>query len=316
MIGIRDVTAARERIARWVHHTPLYGSGALSSRTGAAVHLKAECLQRTGSFKVRGALNCVMGLPPEARGRGLVAVSAGNHAQALAFAAGIAETHCTVVMPDGASPAKVEASREYGADVVIHGTVHEAFERMLALRDAHGWVLVHPFDDPAVLAGQGTVGLEIVEDLPHVDRVVVPVGGGGLLAGVAAAVRALRPAARVVGVEPEGAAAVRAGLDAGRVVRLDRVATIADGLAAPMTSELVLEHVRALVDDMVTVTDAEIADALALVLQRTKLLLEPAAAAAVAAVLSGAARVRPGERVAVIASGGNIDLHRLKEILP
>ncbi|MGH7443921.1 MAG: pyridoxal-phosphate dependent enzyme, partial [Longimicrobiales bacterium] len=262
MISIQDIEAAAARLAGRVHRTPLFSTRSLGERTGTRLFLKAECLQRTGSFKVRGALNKVDSLDAAARARGLIGVSAGNHAQALAFAARAAGAQCTVVMPANASRAKVAATEGYGGTVVLHGVVGQAFEKMEALRAEHGYTLVHPFEDEAVMAGQGTVGLEILVDLPDVDVVIVPVGGGGLLSGVAAALKQRRPDVKVIGVEPEGAAAVTVGLAAGRVQPLERVDTIADGLGAPMTGELVLEHVRAFVDDVVTVTDVAIADAM------------------------------------------------------
>jgi threonine dehydratase len=315
-LRLEDVQLAQAALAGRVHRTPLLSSQTLGTLTGTRLHLKAECLQKTGSFKVRGALNRIGQLTEEERRRGLIAVSAGNHAQALAWAAASEGVPCTVVMPAGASPAKVAASRAYGADVILHGNVHEAFARTEELRATHGYTLVHPFADPGVVAGQGTVGLEIVSDLPEVDAVIVPVGGGGLLAGVATVVKALRPRARVIGVEPEGAACLRAGLDAGRVVRLDTVETIADGLAAPMTSELALELVRAFVDDVITVSDGAIADAMAAILSRAKLLAEPAGAAGLAALLDGRLNLPASANVAIIVSGGNIDTTRLKELLP
>lgn len=314
MVSLHDIERAAARIAGRVHRTPLFSSRSLGERTGARLHFKAECLQRTGSFKVRGALNRVDGLDAAERARGLIGVSAGNHAQALAFAARAAGVRCTVVMPAHASRTKVAASEGYGADVVLHGDVFDAFARMEELRAQHGYTLVHPFADEAVIAGQGTVGLEIVDDLPDVDLVVVPVGGGGLLSGVAAAIKARRPEARVIGVEPAGAPAVSAALDAGKVVHLERVETIADGLAAPMTDDIVLQHVRAYVDEVVTVSEESIRDAMREILARTKLLVEPAGAAGFAALASGAVRAE-GRTVAVVLSGGNIDMQRLKELL-
>jgi threonine dehydratase len=287
----------------------------LGEATGTELHLKTENLQKTGSFKVRGVFNRIGQLSAAERAKGLIAVSAGNHAQALAYASFVSGVRCTVVMPEGASPAKVAASREYGADVVLHGDVFAAFERMEALRSEHGYTLVHPFDDEGVIAGQGTVALELIADLDDIDYVIVPVGGGGLISGIATAVKALRPQARVIGVEPEGAAAVRRALDEGGPVRLERVATIADGLGAPMTGEVALAHIRAYVDDVVLVSDAAISEALTAMLERTKLLVEPAGAAGVAALMAGALRVPRGSRVAVIASGGNVDMQRLKEVL-
>ena len=314
MIRFDDISAAAERLAGRVHRTPLLRARTLGEPFDTRLYLKAECLQRTGSFKVRGALNKVDSLDAQARARGLVAVSAGNHAQAVAFAARAAGTHCTVVMPANASRAKVAATEAYGGTVVLHGTVGDAFRKMEELRAEHGFTLVHPFEDPVLMAGQGTVGLEIVQDLPDVEVVIVPVGGGGLISGVAAAVRRLRPEARIIGVEPTGAAAVSVGLAAGGVQPLERVDTIADGLGAPMTGELVLEHVRALVDEVVTVSDAAIADAMRAVLLRAKLLVEPAGAAAYAALASGAVDAT-GRTAAIILSGGNIDLARFKELV-
>lgn len=314
MITLSDIEGAATRIADRVHRTPLLGTRSLGEQTGTRLFLKAECLQRTGSFKVRGALNKVDTLDAAARARGLIGVSAGNHAQALAYAARAVGAQCTVVMPANASQTKAAATEDYGGRVILHGNVAEAFERMESLRAQHGYTLVHPFEDEAIMAGQGTVGLEILEDLPDVDVIIVPVGGGGLISGVAAAARARKPKVRIIGVEPVGAAAVSVALDAGRVQRLERVDTIADGLGAPMTGDLVLEHVRAFVDDVVTVSDAAIASALRTILLRTKLLVEPAGAAGFAALASGAVDCA-GRTVAIVLSGGNVDAERLREIL-
>jgi threonine ammonia-lyase medium form len=315
LIDLHDIRAAATALTGRVHRTPLFSSRSLGERTGATASLKAECLQKTGSFKVRGALNRVRTLDAEAQRRGLVTVSAGNHAQALAWAAAADGVPCTVVMPETADPAKVEASRAYGAEVVLHGDVHDAFDECFRLRDTRGLFFVHPFDDPAIIAGQGTVGLEIVEDAPDVDVVVVPVGGGGLLSGIAAAVRALRPEARIYGVEPEGAAVLRRALDAGAVVRLDAVDTIADGLAPPSTGERTLAHAQALVDDVVLVSDAELVDAMRFTLERAKLLLEPAGAAAIAALLADRIPDVRDAGVVAVASGGNIGAERLVALL-
>jgi threonine dehydratase len=311
LVTIEDIRAAREVVYGALSPTPLLRSSTLGRRTGTSAYLKAECLQRTGSFKTRGATVCVAHLTPEERARGLVAVSAGNHAQAIAYAATAAGVRSTVVMPETAPRAKVQASRDYGAEVILHGDVFAAFEKAEELRLERGLVYVHPFDDPHIIAGQGTVGLEIVEDLPDVDAVVVCVGGGGLIAGIATAVKALRPGVRVIGVEPTGAACVSAGLAAGKAVFLDRVSTIADGLATPTTGNLVLEHVRAYVDEIVLVEDAELIAGIGFLLERAKLLAEPAGAAATAALLAGKAALPEGSRVAVTVSGGNIDITRL-----
>lgn len=316
MVDIADIRDAAEAIRGRVHRTPLLSSRTLGERTGTRLWIKAESLQKTGSFKVRGAINRLRMLSPAERAAGVIAVSAGNHAQALAFAAAAGNVACTVVMPATASPSKAAATRAYGGNVVLHGDVYEAFAHMDELRATHGYTLVHPFDDEGVIAGQGTVGLEIVEDLPDVDVVVVPVGGGGLISGIATAVKEIRPATLVVGVEPEGAAGLTAALREGRVVRLDRIRTVADGLAPPMTSERVLEHVRARVDEVVTVGDDEILTALVALAERARLVVEPSGAAALAALLSDRLDLPASARVVVVASGGNIDLQRLKEVLP
>lgn len=316
MIDIHQIRRAQQVLEGRVHRTPLLTSRTLGERIGASVRLKVEAFQRTGSFKARGVLNRLSHLTPEERERGLVTVSAGNHAQAVAYGAALEKVRAVVVMPEHATQAKVAASQEYGAEIVLHGDVIAAFERMEQLRDEHGYTVIHPFDDPLVIAGQGTVGVEICDDVADVDFVVVPVGGGGLISGVATAVSALRPHARIIGVEPTGAPAVRRALDAGEIVRLERVDTIADGLGAPATGPNALEHIRAHVDDIVVIDDAAIADGLRFLLERCKLLVEPAGAAAVAALLSGAVRVPPGARVVAILSGGNIDLQRLRTLLP
>lgn len=314
-ISLQDIEQAGATIAGRVHRTPLLSSRSLSERAGVRVSLKAECLQRTGSFKVRGVFNRLRRLTAEERARGLITISAGNHAQALAYGAGREGIACTVVMPAHAPRSKVGASRAYGADVVLHGSVFEAFEKCEALRREHGFTLVHPFDDPDIIAGQGTVGLEILEDAPDADVVVVPIGGGGLISGIATAVKALRPTIRVIGIEPEGAAGMTLALRDGAPTRLERIDTVADGLAAPAAGPNTLEHVRAFVDDVVLVTDAEILSGLAFLLERAKLLVEPAGAAAAAALLAGKVQAPADAHVVVVASGGNVDLPRLKELI-
>ena len=311
MAAIRD---AADAIRGRVHRTPLLTSASLAravrERHGAApgsVLLKAESLQKTGSFKVRGVLNKVRHLSDDERARGLITISAGNHAAALAWGATAEGVPCTVVMPEGAAPAKVAASESYGAEVILHGAVDEAFAECFRLRDERDLTFVHPFDDPLIIAGAGTVGLEIVEDAPAPpDVVVVPVGGGGLVSGVAAAVKASAPDALVIGVEPEGAPGLRRALDAGGVVRLESVDTVAGGLAPPFCGDLALTHARELLEDVVLVTDAEILDALRIVLDRARVVVEPSGAAGVAALLAGRVPVAAGETVAVVLSGGNV----------
>ena len=287
----------------------------LGRQAGVSLFLKCESLQKTGSFKARGALNRLALLDEAERARGVVAVSAGNHAQALAWGAAAAGVKCTVVMPSHASRTKIEASRGYGADVVLAGDTAQAFERSHALAEEHGYVFVHPFEDDQVMAGAGTVGLEILEDLSDVDVVVVPIGGGGLIGGIASAIKARAPSVRVFGVEPTGAASMRKSLDEGRASRLDSVNTIADGLAPLMAGTLAFDIVRRKVDDVVLVSDDEIADAMRQLLVYTKLVAEGAGAAATAAVLARKLPLSRGSRVVAILSGGNVDPDRLKQLL-
>lgn len=315
MINLEDIRAAAAALQGRVHRTPVLLSRSVSERAGCTVQVKAESFQRTGSFKVRGVFNKIRSLTREDRERGLIGISAGNHAQALAYAAHIEQVKCTVVMPAKASPVKVEASRGYGAEVVLHGDVFEAWQKMEELRDRHGYTFVHPYDDELVMAGQGTVGLEIMADLPKVDVVVVPVGGGGLISGVATAVKSIMPGVRVYGVEPIGAAAVKAALKAGEPVRLQSINTIADGLSAPIAGVNSLQHIREYVDDVVLVDDDAIRDALRYILERMKILLEPAGAAGFAALFAGRIPDVANKTVAVVASGGNMDLARLKDLV-
>lgn len=312
-----DVRAAAERIAPHLHRTPLLGSRSLSELTGHELSFKCENLQKTGSFKPRGALNRIATLDPEAADRGIITISAGNHAQGVAYAAARLGVEAVVVMPETAVASKVEATRGYGAECVLHGDVHAAFEKLQELQQERGLTLVHPFDDPMLIAGHGTVGLEIVDSsAAPFDAVVAGIGGGGLIAGVATAFEALSPGTRVFGVEPEGAATMTSALDAGSVVRLEDLDTIADGLAPPFVGELNLAIVERAVERVVTVTDVEIRAAMAVLLERLKLLVEPAGAAAMAALMNGRIPVEPGARVAVILSGGNVDVQRMAALLP
>jgi threonine dehydratase len=310
--GLDAIRDARARLVGQIHRTPVFSSTTLARATGTTgFTLKCESLQKTGSFKVRGALNAVKQLDAASRDRGVVTVSAGNHGQALAWAARAADAPCTVVMPEGASASKVAATRGYGAEVILHGTAAEAFERASELARGQGLTLVHPFDDPNVITGQGTVGLELLEQVPDVEVVVVPIGGGGLISGIASAVKQQNPSVQVFGVEPEGAAAMRDSLRAGHPVRLQGVQTIADGLAAPFAGDITFPIVQRFVDDVVVVSDEMIASAMSQLLVRTKLLAEPAGAAATAALLARCVPGVEGKRVAVLVSGGNVDLSRL-----
>jgi threonine dehydratase len=315
MITKDDIARARERIRSRIHETPVLSSTRLGTRAGGIrLHFKCESLQRTGSFKARGALNAMLQLSPADRARGVVTVSAGNHAQALAWAASQVGVDCITVMPEGASQTKIAATQGYGGTVEIApGERKRAFDRAHEIA-AQGRVLVHPFEDPRVAAGQGTVALELLEQLPDVQVVVVPIGGGGLIAGMAVAIKSLDPAIRVIGVEPVGAPTMRASLDAG-VPQTISPRTVADGLAAPMVGAMTLEAARRYVDDVVLVTDDEIMEGLRGLLGIAKLFVEPAGAAATAALLAGRIRVDPGARVAAVISGGNVDLERVKSLL-
>lgn len=266
--------------------------------------LKAESLQRTGSFKARGAVYAVGALTEAERTRGIVTMSAGNHAAAVAYAAHAFGSHVVVAMPRTAPATKVAATRAYGAEIRFAPDTTQLMPIVEGLR-AEGFALVHPWED--VIPGTGTIGLEVLDDAPDADLVVVPVGGGGLIAGIATAVRARRPAARVVGVQPAGAAAMRRSLDAGAPVRLERTDTIADGCTAPSVGVNALAIVQRLVEDVVLVEEDAIREAMRFVFERARLVVEPAGVVGLAGLLAGAVRVRPGEHVVVILSGGNLD---------
>jgi threonine dehydratase len=306
LVTLDDVRAAAGRLAGRVHRTPVLRSTSLGERWGVRLDLKAELFQRTGSFKPRGALNKVLSLSAEERARGVITLSAGNAGAAVAFAAASVGVPGTVVMPTTAVPAKVAACRAYGADVVL--TDGDLVDTYLATVAETGRTPVHPFDDPAVVAGTGTIGLEIAEDVPDVEVVLVPVGGGGLISGIATALAALSPGTRVIGVEPETADVMTRSLQAGGPVRMPEVRSVADGLAAPMTGQVTVDHVRRYVERVVRVSDEDILRALALAVSRTKLLMEPSAAAPLAALMTGVLELPPGTRVVSVASGGNVDL--------
>ena len=323
-VPIEEVEAARDRIGGLVHRTPLLASSTAAAWVTAAsgihladerLYLKAEHLQKTGSFKARGMSNRIATLGPEARARGAITLSAGNAGQAYAWAGRAAGVPVTVVMPAGAVRSKVDACRGYGARVILHGAhVGEALAEMERIRDAEGLTYCHPFDDPMVIAGHGTAGLELVEDLPDVDVVVVGVGGGGLISGIAAAVKGRRPSARVYGVEPERSNALSLALERGEVVRI-QPESVADGLGAPFAGAWTLAMARRHLDGIVLLDDPTILAGLRFMLERGKQLLEPAGAAALAAVLAGRVPIRDGERVAVVLSGGNVEISRLGELL-
>ncbi|MGN6743650.1 MAG: threonine ammonia-lyase [Amnibacterium sp.] len=309
---IRDAARVLDGVAA---RTPMESSRYLGRVVGVPVHLKCENLQRTGSYKIRGAYNRLSRLSAEERARGVVAASAGNHAQGVAFAARALGIAATIFMPIGVALPKLEATREYGARVELVGhVVDETLAAAAEFAERTGAVLIPPFDHPDVIAGQGTVGLEILEAVPDVDTIVVPVGGGGLVSGVAAAVRqAAGRDVHVIGVQAENAAAFPASLAAGRVTTVDTAPTIADGIAVATPGRITFEVVSSLVDEVVTVTDDETASALLVLLERAKLVVEPAGAVGVAALLSG--KVRPAGRTVALLSGGNIDPLMMERVI-
>jgi threonine dehydratase len=313
-VTLADVERARAVVGPVLHRTPLFSSRSLSERIGTGAYLKAENFQRTGSFKPRGAVYAISKLSAEQRKRGIVTVSAGNAAQAIAFAARTAGVPVTVVMPKTAPQAKVDATRGYGAEIVFAPDMIKVFAVLGEVRDRTGAYFLHPYDDAAMIAGHGTCALEVLEDLPEADVFVVGVGGGGLIAGVATAVAAKRPGARIVGVEPAGAAGMRRALDAGEPVRLERIETIADGLAAPIAGNIPFEIVRRFVADVVVIDEDVIAEGMRFLAARARLVAEPAGAAATGALLAGKIPLKPGETVVSIVSGGNVDLSRLAQI--
>ncbi|MFB7879232.1 threonine ammonia-lyase [Nocardia sp. NPDC056064] len=306
-VGLERIEAAAALLAAVIRRTPTVASRVLSDRVGSPVLLKCENLQRTGSFKPRGAYNRIAHLPDAERARGVVAASAGNHAQGVAWAAAELGITSTVFMPVGASLPKLMATRAYGAEVhQIGDTIDESLLAAQEFAERTGATLIHPFDHPDIVAGQATVALEMLEQVPEVGTVVVPTGGGGLLAGVAVALHALAPRVRVVGVQAAEAAAWPDSLAAGTPVRAARMATMADGIAVGLPGAVPFAHVAELVTEIVTVDEDALSKALLLCLERAKLIVEPAGAAGVAALLSPALRALPGPVVAIL-SGGNID---------
>ncbi len=313
-VKLEDIEAAAGRLAGVIRELPVAGARWLDDRVGGRVHLITENLQRAGSFKIRGAYNRISLLTDEERGRGVVAASAGNHAQGVALAAQLLGVRATVFMPEGATIPKVQATLAYGADVRFAGsTIDEALMAAMAYGDETGAVLIHPFDHRDIVAGQGTLGLEILQKVPDVRTIVVCTGGGGLLAGIAMAVKSQRPDVRIVGVQAQDAAAYPGSLAAGHPVALEHMSTMADGIAVGRPGAVPFAIVRDLVDDIETVTEDEISRAVLLLLERAKLLVEPAGAAATAAVLANPKSFEPP--VAVVVSGGNVDSLLLMRII-
>ena len=304
---------AQRRVTPVVHRTPVLTSASLSRETGFRVLLKAELFQRTGSYKIRGPSNKLPQLSPEQQRAGVICSSAGNHAQGVALAARELGIPAVVAMASNATPAKIAATRAYGAEVVLHGRIwDEANDEALRIAGERGLTMIHPFDDLQLIAGQGTVGLEILEDVPDVDVVVVPIGGGGLISGIATAIRTRRPEVRVIGVESSGAPAMQVSLERGELVTLDEVQCSIDGLKVKRVGENTFALVSRYVEKVVALDDARIFDALLWTMSRCKLVVEGAAAAPVAALLDGLVDAEPGATVVCVISGGNVDLERLR----
>jgi threonine dehydratase len=314
-LTLNDFIETRARIAPHIKHTPLLTSRQLSDATGYDVRLKAEMFQRVGSYKIRGPLNKFALMPEEDKKRGVVCSSAGNHAQGVALAAKIHGIRAVVCMATNATPAKIAATRAYGAEVVLHGTIwDEANEKAKELVRTEGLTYVHPFDDAQLIAGQGTLGLEIVQDWPDVDAVVVPIGGGGLISGVSMAVKCHNPKARVIGVESSDGPAMQRSVQSGTLETID-CRTIIDGLRVRRVGELNFSVVQRFVDEIVALSDRDIFDAMIWVMERCKLVVEGAAAAPVAALLHGLVKLPAGSRVAVVLSGGNVNLDQLRGLV-
>ena len=317
MLTLADVKAAQARLTGKIHHTPLVYSRTLSRLSGNEIYLKCENLQKTGSFKARGAINAVSQLSPHAKAGGVVTGSSGNHGQALAFAAAEFGVKAVVVMPEDASLAKRHACEGYGGEVLLCGITAEArLAKAAALVAQEGYTLVHPFDDPHIIAGQGTLSLEVLADLPDLDCIVAPVGGGGLLGGVSLSMKESCPRVQVIGVEPAVSARLRHAWQVGAVAELSDFSwqpSIADGLRARRPGELPFALSRTYVDDLLTVTENEIADSLRLILERVKLVVEPSGAASVAAALNGKLGFS-GKKVVCVLSGGNVELAKLVKL--
>ena len=315
-VTIEDIQAARERIKNVITPTPIIADARLSREIGASAFLKAESLQKSGSFKIRGAYNKICQLTDEEKSRGVIAASAGNHAQGVALAASLNGIKSTIVLPEIAPLTKINATRSFGAEVVLHGaTFDEAVTYSREMQEKHGFTYVHAFDDETVIAGQGTIGLEMVEGIAELSTVVVPIGGGGLISGIATAVKALRPGARVIGVQAQNVAWVNPSLSAGHPVQAEPGQTIADGIAVKSPGEITFPIIQELVDEVVEVSEEEIARAIFFCVQNNRLVVEGAGAAGLAALLAKKIKVSKDDNVCAVLCGGNIDPNLLARVL-
>lgn len=315
-VKLSDIEAAQKILEGIIIPTPTLADGKLSSLIGANAYLKAECLQMGGSFKVRGGYNKIHSLSVEEKRRGVVAASAGNHAQGVALAAQMHHTKATIVLPEFAPLTKITATKNYGAEVILHGaSFDEAMAHSKDLQQKHGYVHIHAFDDEKIIAGQGTIGLEIVRDVSRVSVIVVPIGGGGLISGISIAAKTLLPSVRIVGVQSEMAAPVKGSLKAGKPVAVEVGQTIADGIAIKHPGEITLPIIGEFVDDVVEVSDVEIANAIFFAVQNNRLVVEGAGAAGLAALLAGKIDLKKDDEVCTVLCGGNIDPNLLARVL-
>jgi threonine dehydratase len=313
---LNDIIKARELLEGFLRKTPLQSSETFSRLAGTSIHLKLESMQLTGSFKVRGASVKVARLSQKQSGYGVIAASAGNHAQGVAFAAARRKIPCTIVMPQNASPAKVAATRSYGAKVILKGANYdEAWASTQEIAKDEGMAIIHAFDDRDVIAGQGTIGLEILEDLPEVDTIILPVGGGGLAAGVATAVKSRRPNVKIIGVESKAFPAMKESVAKGKLQSVNHGYSIADGIAVKQPGKLTYQIVSKYIDDIVLVDDSSIVKTMFLLMERAKMVVEPAGAASLAYLLANGAKSGKKEKVVTILSGGNVDMYLLGQVV-
>ena len=313
-LSFDDIVASQSIQGNVIRRTPMEISATFSQMTDSKIYLKSECLQKTGSFKVRGAYSKIYSLSKDEKKKGVVAASAGNHAQGVAFASALEHIPCTIVMPVNASPAKVAATRAYGANVVLDGTIYdESWAKALEISDKTGGQIIHAFDDQKVIAAQGVIGLEIMQDLPDVDEIYLPVGGGGLAAGVLRAVKTKKPNVKVIGVQSSAFPAMKNSLDAGKLESVEGMQTIADGISVKKPGEFTFKIINELIDDIVLVDDSQIVKAMFLLMERTKMVVEPAGAVSLAYLLDK--KPAKGKKVVSILSGGNVDMYLLGQIV-
>jgi len=315
LISLKDVKEARERIRKFVHKTPIDSSKTLSLLSGCDIYLKLENLQKTGSYKVRGAFNKVLKLKEKGIKNGVIAASAGNHAQGVAYAASKSRLPSVIVMPETAPISKISATKSYGAEVVLWGEDFDSsYSKAIEISKERDLTFIHAFDDPDVIAGQGTIALEIIESLDDLDLIIAPIGGGGLISGISLAIKETKPNTRVIGVQAEGAASMYLSVKEGKPIKIERVNTIADGIAVRKPGEITFNIIQKYVDDIVLVSDEEIASAILFLMERAKLIAEAAGAVGVAAAISGKIPLK-GAKTLIVISGGNIDVNMMARLI-